>query len=91
MGQRMVHSSEHSGRVKEIYLPEDGLTELDANVSIAEAEWAEREARRPDSQPGLVLWTDRSRNENGGGYAVVWTKGRRWAGRKVHMRFFQEA
>ena len=40
-----------------------------------------------DSQPGLVLWTDGSRDENGlVGYAVVWRKG----GRKSHMGFFQE-
>jgi len=25
------------------------------------------------------------------GYAVVWRKGRRWAGRKVHMGYYQEA
>jgi len=73
MGQRMVHFSEYSGRVEEICLPEDGPTELEANVSIADAEWAEQEARRADSQPGLVLWTDGSRDENGGtGYAVLW-------------------
>ena len=28
MGQRMVHFSEHSGRVEEVYLPEDGPKEL---------------------------------------------------------------
>jgi len=48
MGQRMVHFSEYSGRVEEIYLPEDGPTELDADVSIADAEWAEQEVRRAD-------------------------------------------
>jgi len=47
---------------------------------------------RADSQPGLVLWTNGSRDENGAvGYAVVWKKGRSWAGRKVHMELFQEA
>jgi len=78
MGQRMVHFSEYSGRVEEIYLPEDGPTELEAKVSIADAEWAEQEARRADGQPGLTLWTDGSRDENGGtGYAVVWRKRRK--------------
>ena len=38
MGQRMVHFSEYSGRVEEIFLPEDGLTELGANISIADTE-----------------------------------------------------
>ena len=102
MGQRMVHFSEYSGRVEEIYLPEDGPTELEASVSIADAEWAKQEAMRADSQPGLPLWTDGSRDENGAvggnkklwlpGYAVVWRKGRtRWAGRKVHTGYYQEA
>jgi len=84
MGQRMVHFSEYSGRVEEVYLPEDGPTELEASVSVADTGWA-------DSQPGLVPWTDGSRDENGTvGYAVVWRKGRRWAGRKVHMGYYQE-
>ena len=39
-----------------------------------------------------MLWTDGSRDENGAvGYAVVWKNRRSWAGRKVHMEFFQEA
>jgi len=64
---------------------------LEAIVSIADAGWAEQEARRADSQPGLVLWTDGSRDQNGAvGYAVVWRKGRGWARRKVHMGY-QEA
>jgi len=58
IGQRVVHFSEYSGRVEEIYLPEDGPTELGASISIADTEWAEQEARRADSQPGLVLWAD---------------------------------
>jgi len=92
MGQRMVHFSEYSGRVEEIFLPEDGPTELGSNIAIADAEWAEQEARRADTQAGLVLWTDGSRDENGAvGYAVVWKKGWSWAGREAHMGFFQEA
>ena len=51
--------------MEEISLPEDGPTEFGANISIADAEWAEQEARRADSQPGPVLWTDGSRDENG--------------------------
>jgi len=66
----MVHFGEYSGRVEEIYLPEDGPMDLETIVSIADAGWAEQEARRADSQPGLVLWTDGSRDENGAvGYA----------------------
>jgi len=61
----MVHFSEYSGREEEIYLLEDGPSELGANTAIADAEWAEQEARKPDFQPGLVHWTDGSRDENG--------------------------
>jgi len=42
----MVHFSEYSGRVEEIYLSEDGPTELGANISAADVEWAEQEVRR---------------------------------------------
>jgi len=52
MGRRMVHFSEYSGRVEEIHLPEDGPTELDAAVSIADAEWAEQETRKADGLRG---------------------------------------
>jgi len=38
MRQRMVHFSEYSGRVEEIYLLEDRPTELVASISIADAE-----------------------------------------------------
>ena len=88
----MVHFSDYSGRVEEIVLPEEGPTELDAAITVAEAAWAEQEARKADAQPGLTLWTDGSRDANGGtGYAVVWRKGRTWVGRKVHMGYYQEA
>jgi len=75
VGQRIVHFSEYSGRVEEIYLPEDGPTELGARTSIADAEWAEQEARKENSQPGLVLWEDGSRDGSGAvGCAVAWIR-----------------
>ena len=87
----MVHFSDYSGRAEEIVLPEEGPTELYAAITVAEAAWAEQEARKADGQPELTLWTDGSRDDNGGtGYAVVWRKGRTWAERKVHMWYFQE-
>jgi len=43
--------------MEEVYLPpEDGPTELEASVSVADAGWAEQQARRANSQPGQVLW-----------------------------------
>ena len=58
MGRRMVDFSDYSGRVEEIVLPEKGPTELDAVITVADAAWAEQEARKADGQPGLTLWTD---------------------------------
>ena len=85
----MVHFSKYSGGVEEIHLPEDGPTELGANISVVDVEWAEQEARRADS---LVLWADGSRDENGAAsYAVVWKKVWVWTGRKTHMGTTQEA
>jgi len=83
----MVHFSKYSGRVGEIYLPEDGTTELGARTSIANAERGEQEARTADSQPGLVLWTDGSRDENGAvGYAEKWKEGQSWASTLASVR-----
>jgi len=85
MVQRMVHFSEYSGRVEEIHLPEDGPTELDAAVSIADAERAEQEARKADGQPGLTLWTD----GRTGQWCMRWRGGRDRAGpgeRLISMR-----
>jgi len=83
---------EYTMRVEEIYLLEDGPTEVGARTSIADAEWAEQEAWKAESQPGLVLWTDGSRDENGAvGYAVAWWKRQSWAGRKAHMEYYQVA
>jgi len=45
-----------------------------------------------DGQPGLTLWTDGSRDENGAvGYAVAWRNGQSWVRRKAHMGYYQEA
>jgi len=48
---------------------------LGANISVADGEWAEQEARRADSQPGQVLWADGSRDGTG-----RWDM--RWSGRR---------
>jgi len=80
MGQRIIYFCEYSGRVEEIRLPEDGPIELGADISVADAEWAEQGARRAGFQTGLTT-----------AHAVVWKNGRSWAGRKSHMGYFQEA
>jgi hypothetical protein len=53
-------------------------------------ESAKAEAER--FRPGLTIFTDESRADNGAvGYAVVWPKEGRWVGIKNRMGFNQEA
>jgi len=64
---------------------------LDATTTIEEAEAAANEAKRTD-RPGLTIFTDGSRLENGAtGYAVAWKNGQTWKGHKTHMGWGQEA
>jgi len=74
---------------------ETGLLEvassLDASTTIEGVAAAALEARRPD-RPGLSIFTDGSRLDNGAtGYAVAWKKGASWKGHKTHMGWGQEA
>jgi len=70
--------------------PAGGGIPLEAAVIIEEEATAAKEAR-PD-RPGLTIFTDGSRLENGAtGYAAVWKKGNDWEGLKSHMSWGQEA
>ena len=45
-----------------------------------------------EERPGLVMFTDGSRLEEGAaGYAVAWKNGQTWKGIKTHMGYNQEA
>ena len=56
-----------------------------ATITVEEEEAAENEAKRTD-QPGLTIFTDGPRLENGAtGYAVAWKKCQTWKGHKTHM------
>jgi len=51
-----------------------------------------RRRQRQRGRPGLTMFTDGSRLDNGAtGYAVVWNRGLIWAGVKGHMGSNQEA
>ena len=64
---------------------------LEAAVSIEEEAAAANEAKRT-GRPGLTIYTDGSRMENGAtGYAVTWKNGLRWKGHKVHQGWGQKA
>jgi len=61
------------------------------NTTIEETEAAANEAKRTD-RPGLTIFTDGSRLENGAtGYAVVWKNSQTWKGHKTHLGWGQEA
>ena len=63
---------------------------FDAELIQEEQEDAKREAEK--TRPGLVMFTDGSRLEDGAaGYAVAWKNGQTWKGIKTHMGYNQEA
>jgi ribonuclease HI len=79
----------HRGRTETTILLEQPEA-LDAETLSEDEKGAKTEAER--TRPGLTMFTDGSRLENGKvGYAVVWQKGRSWVGIKNHMRDNQEA
>jgi ribonuclease HI len=79
----------HRGTTETTILLDDPEV-LDADTISEDKKAAKAEAER--TRPGLTMFTDGSRLENGKvGYAVVWQKGRSWAGVKSHMGDNQEA
>jgi len=64
---------------------------LDASTTFEEEVVAALEAKQL-GRPGLTIFTDGSRLENGAtGHAVTWKKGLTWEGHKTHMGWGQEA
>jgi len=63
-----------------------------AVTELLQQEKAEAKAEAEKVRPGLTMYTDRSRLEDGAaGYAVVWKNGQTWKGIKTHMGYNQEA
>jgi len=63
---------------------------LEAALIQEERKEAKKEAEK--ERPGLVMFTDGSRQEEGAaGYAVAWKDGHTWKGIKTHMGYNQEA
>ena len=89
IGRRLTNALAHRGQTESTVLLEEPEI-LDAELRQEEEAEARVEAER--ARPGLTMFTDGSRLENGAtGYAVVWRRGRTWAGAKVHMGSNQEA
>jgi len=69
IGQRLTNAIAYAGRMESTVLLEEPET-LDAELLQEEEAEAEKE------RPGLTVFTDGSRIEDGAtGYAVVWKKG----------------
>ena len=89
IGRRPTNALAHRGQVESTVLLEEPET-LDA-VLIQEEE-AEAKMEAEKTRPGLTMFTDGSRMEDGAaGFAVVWKNGQTWEGVKAHMGYNQEA
>jgi len=86
LGQRLQSSLGcWNGREETVLL--EVATPLKATTTIEK----EAAAIQLSGWPGLTIFTDGSRLENGAtGYAVAWKKGDTWKGHKTHMGWGQE-
>jgi len=89
IGRRLKNTLSHRGQVESTVL----LEELGAlNAELLQEEEAEAKAEAEKTRPGLTMFTDVSRMEDGAaGFAVVWKNGQTWEGIKAHMGYNQEA
>jgi len=86
---RLTNTLAHGGPTKSTVLLEE-LEILDAELLQKEEAEAKAEAER--TRPGLTMFTDGSRLDDGATrYSVVWKRGLTWAGAKVHMGNNHEA
>ena len=89
LGRRLTNALAYAGAMESTVLLEEPEP-LNAALLQEEEEEARMETEKP--RPGLTMYTDGSRMEDGAaGYAVVWKKGESWAGIKTHMGYNQEA
>jgi len=89
IGRRLTNAVAYTGRVESTVRREE--PETLAGELLQEKE-AEAKAAAEKERPGLTMFTDGSRLDDGAaGYAVVWKNGQSWKGIKTHMRFNQEA
>jgi len=90
IGKRLGAALRYSWtRTEKTVLPEEPEP-LEAALIQEEREEAKKEAEK--EWRGLVMFTDRSRQEQGAAvYAVTWKDGHTWKGIKAHMGYNQEA
>ena len=91
MGCRLTNTLGYAGRVESTVL----LEEPEAfDTELLQEEEAEAMAEAEKTRPGLTMFTDGSRLDDGAsGYAVVWKRknSQIWKGLKTHMGYNQEA
>ena len=89
IGRRLKNTLSHRGQVEStVLLEEPGAL----NAELLQEEEAEAKAEAEKTRPGLTMFTDGSRMEDGAaGFAVVWKNGQTWEGIKAHMGYNQEA
>ena len=89
VGRRLTNALAHAGSTENTVLLEEPAT---VGAELLQEEEDEAKAAAERVRPGLTMFTDGSRLEDGAtGYAVVWKNGRTWEGIKAHMGYNQEA
>jgi len=90
LGRRLTNVVAYTGQVESTVLSEEPET-LNAPL-LKEEEGKEAKAEAEKTRPGLTMFTDGSRMEDGAaGYVVAWKKGVSWVGIKTRMGCNQEA
>jgi len=88
IGRRLTNALAFAGRTETTVLLEEPET-LDAE--LLQEEEAEAKAEAGKTRPGLTMFTDGSRLDDGAAGHVVWKNGSTWKGIKTHMGYNHEA
>ena len=89
IGRRLTNGLVYAGRTETTFLLDDPET-LDAELVQEEPAGAKAEAEK--DRPGLTIFTDGSRLDDGAaGCTVVWKNGQTWKGIKTFMGYNQDA
>ena len=83
IGRRLKNALAYGGQTERAVLLKEPET---LDVELLQEEEAEAKEEAGKTRPGLTMFTDGSKLDDGAtGYSVVWKRGLTWAGAKVHM------
>ena len=89
IGRRLTNALAYTGRTESTVLLEEPET---LEAELLQEEEAEAKAEAEKVRPGLTMFTNGSRLDDGAaGYAVMWRNGQTWKGIRTHMGYNQEA